>query len=180
MGARIGLLVATTLAAAWAWAALVVSGEPQRLVVVPIAVSLALLAFGWRDLGMSPVRGPRVGRLVGLWSTIEMVAIVVTANLLQHFHRFDLEFPVAAIIVGLHFFPLAQGIPVRLYHATGAAFVAAGVVGLVLPAAERPLVVGTSAALILWATALAMSLRARRMATASFLSAPWKPSRDQP
>jgi hypothetical protein len=160
---RVVLLVLTVLAAAWAWIGLRLSGGAPALVLVPIALSLALLASGWRSARMVPSRGPHVGRVVGLWSTIEVVALLVTANVLQYLHRGDLIFPAAAIIVGLHFFPLARGIPVRLYHATGAGFVLAGVAGLLLPAAERPIAVGLSAALILWATALIVVLRARQV-----------------
>jgi hypothetical protein len=164
---RIGLLVLTMFAAAWASVGLLVSGGARGLILLPIALSLALLACGWRGSGLVRSRGPHVGKLVGLWSAIEGVAIIVTENVLQNLHRGDLIFPSVAIIVGLHFFPLARGIPVRLYHATGAGFVFAGLVGLLLPAAERPMAVGMSAALILWATALVVVLRARQVAATS-------------
>jgi hypothetical protein len=173
MGVRIALLVSTVFAAAWAWAALRLSGSAPGFIFIPIALSLALLALGWRGSGTFPSRGRHVGKVVGLWTTIEVVALLVTANVLQHLRRGDLMFPLGAIIVGLHFFPLARGIPVRFYHATGAGFVFAGLVGLILPAAERPMAVGMSAALILWATALMIVVRAKRAAAStSALKAP--------
>lgn len=161
---RVVLVVLTVFAAAWAWAALRVSGDALGLILLPIAISLALLACGWRGSRAFPSRGPRAGKVISLWSAIEVAAILVTANVLQYLHRGDLMFPAAAIIVGLHFFPLARGIPVRLYHATGAGFVLAGLIGLLLPAAERPMAVGMSAALVLWATALVVVLRTRLVA----------------
>lgn len=161
---RIGLLVLTGLAAAWAILALVLSGAAAGLTLVPAALSIALLAFGWRPSGLVGSRGPHVGKVVGLWSAIEVAALVVMANALQYFHRGDLLFPGAAIIVGLHFFPLARGIPVRLYHWTGGGFVLVGIGGLLLPAAERPVVVALFAAAILWATALIIGLHARKLA----------------
>ena len=164
MGVRIALLVLALFAAAWAWAAIELSGAPSSLVVIPVAISLALLASGWRGSGLFPARGRHVGKVVGLWSTIEVAALLVTANVLEHLHRADLMMPLGAIIVGLHFFPLARGIPARLYHATGAGLVFAGLIGLLLPAAERPLVVGIGAALVLWATALVIVLRGRKAA----------------
>ncbi len=124
---RIALVVLSIFAALWAWAAIRFSGGAAGLVVIPIAISLALLAFGWRGSGLVPSRGPHVGKVVGLWTGIEVAALVVTANVLEHSHRADLMMPLGAIIVGLHFFPLARGIPVRAYHATGAGLVAAGV-----------------------------------------------------
>jgi hypothetical protein len=162
MGVRIALVVLTVFAALWAWAALLFSGAAPGLNAIPIAVSLALLVSGWRASGVFPTRGRHVGSVVGLWSGIEVVALVVSVNVLQHFQRADLMFPLAAIIVGLHFFPLARGIPVRLYYGTGAGLVAAGLVGLLLPAAQRPVAVGIGAALVLWATALAIVLQGRR------------------
>jgi hypothetical protein len=161
---RIALLVLATFAAAWASAGLLVSGRTPGAIFLPVALSLVLLACGWRDTGIVPSRGRHVGKLVGLWSTLEGVAILATSIVLQNLKRDDLMFPCVAIIVGLHFFPLARGIPVRLYHATGAGLLVAGVAGLLLPPAERPMVVGLSAALILWATSLAVVLRARHMA----------------
>jgi hypothetical protein len=161
---RIVLLVLTTFATAWAWAALQLSGAAPALILLPISLSLALIVSGWRGSGMVPSRGQHVGKVVALWSTIEVVAILVTANLVQYLHRDDLMFPLVAVIVGLHFFPLARSIPVRLYHGTGAGFVVAGLVGLLLPAAERPVAVGLGAALILWATALVVVLRVRPLA----------------
>jgi len=163
---RIGLLVLTVFAAAWASAGLLLSARPPGLILLPVALSAALLAWGWREPGTAGSRGPHVGKLVGRWSAIEGVAIFVTGNVLQNLHRGDLMVPAIAIIVGLHFFPLARGIPVRLYHATGAGLVLAGIIGLLLPAAERPMAVGMSAALVLWATALIVLLRARKTATA--------------
>jgi hypothetical protein len=161
---RIVLLVLTVFAAAWAWAALRVSGVASALSLLPVAVSFALLAAGWSGAGMAPSRGPHVGKVAGLWSAIEVVALVVAVNALQYFHRADLMFPVAAIIVGLHFLPMARGIPVKLYYATGCGFVLAGLVGLLLPPTGRAMVVGMSAALVLWATALVVVLRSREVA----------------
>lgn len=161
---RIALFVLAVFAALWAWAAIQFSGGAPGLVVVPIAISLALLALGWRGSGMVPSRGRHVGRVVGLWSAIEVAALLVTANVLENIDRGDLMMPLGAIIVGLHFFPLARGIPVRFYHVTGAGLVFAGLVGLLLPAGERPMSVGIGAALILWGTALVFVLRGRKAA----------------
>jgi hypothetical protein len=159
MGVRIALVVLNLFAALWAWAGLRLSGVAPGLCLVPVAVSLALLAWGWRGAGLVPARGKHVGKVVGLWTAMELVALFITANVLENVHRPDLLLPFGAIIVGLHFFPLARGIPVRLYHATGAGLVLTGLLGLVLPPFERPLAVGLGAAVVLWATALIINLR---------------------
>jgi hypothetical protein len=162
MGVRIALLVLGVFAAAWAWAGLHFSGVSGDAAFAPLIVSLALIAIGWRAAGAVPARGPRVGRLVGLWTGIEFVALFVAANILVRIGRPDLMLPTGAIIVGLHFFPLARGIPVPVYHATGAGLAGIGVVGLILPDAHRPLFVGLGAALVLWTTAAIVIANARQ------------------
>lgn len=161
MGVRIPLAVLNVFAALWAWVGLRLAGVALDLTFVPFAVSLALLAWSWRAAGMvRAVRGSHVGKVVGLWSTIEVVALLIAANLLEHYHRPDLMLPIGATIVGLHFFPLARGIPVKIYHATAVGLVLVGLAGLIVPSADRPIVVGMGAALVLWATALIIILRA--------------------
>ncbi len=162
MGVRIALLVLNLFAALWAWAGLRLSGVVQGFALLPFALSLALLAYGWRGAGLVPARGAHVGKVVGLWSAIEVAALVIMANLLENIHRADLMLPCGAIIVGLHFFPLARGIPVKLYYATGAGLLVAGVGGLIVPAADRAFVAGMGAAAILWGTALVIVLRTPR------------------
>lgn len=164
---RIGLMVLAMFAALWAVAALQFYGGTPGLALLPIGLSLALIVYGWRGSAMVPSHGPHVGKLIALWSAVEAVAIIVTQIVLQNLHRSDLMVPFVAIIVGLHLFPLARGIPVRLYHATGAGLVLAGLIGLLLPAPERSIAVAISAALILWATVLIMVLSARRIAAGS-------------
>jgi hypothetical protein len=166
MRVRPALVILTVFAAAWSWGGLWLSGAAPSLVIFPIATSLVLLAWGWRGSGVSQSRGPHVRKVVGLWSSVEVVALLVTANVLQNLHRADLMLPLGAIIVGLHFFPLARGIPVRIYYASGAGLVLAGAAGLIVPPAQRPMVAGMVAALTLWATALVIVLRARRATTA--------------
>jgi hypothetical protein len=168
MGVRIALVVLNVFAALWAWVGLKLSGVAPPLTLVPFVVSMALLALGWRGAGVTPAaRGRHVGKVVGLWSTIEVVALLIAANVLEHRHRPDLMLPTGAIIVGLHFFPLARGIPVKLYNATGAGLLSVGLAGLLVPAGDRAVVSGLGAALVLWATALIIILRSPRPTSAA-------------
>jgi hypothetical protein len=162
MGVRIALMVLNLFAALWAWAGLHFSGVSRVISLLPIAVSLAVLASGWRGAGMVPARGSRVGKVVAIWSSIEGIALFVTANVLVKVHRPDLMLPLGAIVVGLHFFPLARGIPVRLYYATAAGLVIVGIGAVIVPAADRAMMAGMGAAVVLWATALAIVLRLPR------------------
>jgi hypothetical protein len=163
---RTGMIVLAVFAAAWAILGLLLSAGDPRAIVIPIAVSIALIGWSWRWAGFAASRGAHVGRLVGRWSAIEGVAIVIAANLLQHFHHAELVIPAAVIIIGLHFFPLARGIPVRLYYATGSAMGLLGAVALVLPDGARVPTACFGAAAILWSTVAISVLRMKRMAEA--------------
>ncbi len=157
MGVRIGLIVLNMFAALWAYAALRVAGAGPVVSLLPVLVSLAIVALGWRRATLAPVRGPRVGRVVGIWTGIEFAALFVVANVLVNIHRPDLMLPLGAIIVGLHFIPLGHGIPVRLYYGTAAGLLVVGLIGLLLGDPLRSLVVGFGAAFVLWVTALAIN-----------------------
>jgi hypothetical protein len=85
-------------------------------------------------------------------SAIEGVAIFVVANLLVRTHHSDARFPAIAVIVGLHFLPLARGIPLRTYYTTGVVLIAIGAAGLALSDPARSLFVGLGCACVLWAT----------------------------
>lgn len=156
MGARIALIVLNTFAALWAWAGLHLAGFGPGLSLLPVVVSLAILAWGWRQGAVVPARGPGVGRLIGLWTGIEYAALILVGNLVASHHRPELMLPLGAIIVGLHFIPLARGIPVRTYYATAAGLLLVGSIGLLLADKEQALVVGLGAALVLWGTAIAL------------------------
>jgi hypothetical protein len=77
----------------------------------------------WKKREMASNQGEaesrRIGRLVGLWSGAEGLAILLAAIILGNLGEFSLFTPVLSVIVGAHFFPLARGIPMRLYYLTG-------------------------------------------------------------
>jgi hypothetical protein len=137
-------------------AGVLVDKMPVSWMALPIAVSLAVLAYALRHPDSRAEPRPHVGRLVGIWSGIEGVAMFVAANVLIATHHREALMPAFAIIVGAHFLPLARGIPVRLYYLSGTALVAVGIAGLLAPL-QVPLFVGASAAVILWASAIALA-----------------------
>ena len=123
---------------------------------VGILISLAIV------VGAS--RGPREtlpqeererrGRLTGMASAVEGIVIFVAINVLINLGKAEYIVPVIAIIVGLHFLPLAHGIPVRMYYGTAAALIALGAVGcLPMSSERRTMIVGLGSAAILWITA---------------------------
>jgi hypothetical protein len=113
----------------------------------------------------TPEEESRVGRLVGIASGVEGVLILIAVNVLRNIGMSAFVAPVVAIIIGLHFFPLARWLPARLYYGTAAALIAVGAVGWVLDDAHRRLLmVSFSSAGVLWLTAIAVLVAARPIA----------------
>jgi hypothetical protein len=102
----------------------------------------------------SPEEHARRGRIVGLASGAEALAMFLAINVLANTRHGDLATPVVAIIVGLHCLPLAHRLPAPLYYLIAAALVGLGMVGVVIADVnQRILTVSTGAAGVLWATA---------------------------
>jgi hypothetical protein len=149
---RIGIWILCFFAAAWAVAGTLLGQAPEWWFALAAAISAALVLLARRAPGLT-ASPPHVRRLVRAWSAAEGIAMLAATVVLANLGRQEAIPPVLAIIVGLHFLPLAKGIPVRLYYATGAALIALGAAGLVAPALS-PVVVGWTAAAVLWASAL--------------------------
>ena len=95
----------------------------------------------------------RIGRLVGWASATEGVAILIAVNVLINIGLGAYQLCAIAVIVGLHFIPLARLPFAGVYYVTAAAMVALGGLGCLLGEAVRPLAVGAGCAAILWLTA---------------------------
>lgn len=160
---RGGIWVLTIFAAIWGAAGIVVGHGPVWLAVVPVAISVALLLWASRQpVGTgNPVEGDHVGRAIGIATAIEGVAMFLAANILINLHMPTLLMPVFAIIVGLHFLPLARWIPVPLYYRTGGALIAVGLAASFLPPEHRAIATGIAAALVLWASGILLIRRGR-------------------
>lgn len=163
---RGGYWVVAIFATGWASAGLLASGYPPSTAMLPAIISAALLFWAYRTPETARDAGPHVRKLIARWSLIEGAAIVIATHLLGRAHRGDAVFSTVALIIGLHFLPLARGIPMRLYYLTGGGLILAGARGILLPASERPLAIGSAAAGVLWATAVYRLLEVRRLAPA--------------
>lgn len=128
------------------------------LLTVPIGVSVAMLFWATRQAQapISEEARARIGRLVGIWSAVEGVAIFIGVTVCQNIGAAHAVAPVIAIIVGLHFLPLARGIPVPFYYGTAAALVAVGGCALLLQEPARTALTGFGSALILWISCVAL------------------------
>src|ERR1700750_1706447 len=110
---RAGYWVVAVFGAAWAGAGLLVAGYPAVVLLAPLAISAALLFWAYNEPSSARGMSPHARKLIARGSLVEGAAIVIVSNLLTRMHRADCMFSAVAVIVGLHFLPLARGIPVR-------------------------------------------------------------------
>jgi tetrahydromethanopterin S-methyltransferase subunit G len=114
--------------------------------------------------------GKRIGRWFGIVFGAEVVLILLAAILLSRFGAGRFIAPMIALIVGVHFFPLAGLFHVRAYYLVGALLCLLALIAIVAlllglqiagPSPDSwSYFVGIGAALVLWLTLLYLSRRA--------------------
>lgn len=153
-----GVVLMCIFAGAWWWAGVALSGQPTALGLVGPVISLVVIGVVrlFMRSGVAPdaAERKRAGRVLGWAVAFEAIAIVVAINVLRALHQEDLTLPAIAVIVGLHFLPLASGLRLRRYYISAAALVLLGGGSVFVDAAVRPLVVGAGSAAVLWLTCL--------------------------
>jgi hypothetical protein len=108
----------------------------------------------------------QTGRRFGWITAIEGGAIFLAIVLLNVVHHPQFIAPVIAIIVGLHFFPLASLFGARVYYATGSLGCAIGMTGLLISdPALRMSFVGLSFGSLLWLTVAAVLVKCFSIST---------------
>ena len=159
----VAVVVLCGFGALWAVGGLVALGSPAWAWAGPVVLGAGVAAWCLRAAGALPARSRaerrRIARLVGVWSAVEGALIVGVDNVLANTGRVRDVLPATAVIVGLHFLPLARGIPQPAYYATGAALVALGVVGLALADPYAWALAGFGSALVLWLASVGISVR---------------------
>ena len=166
---NVGAIIMGVFAAIWWLVGVRASGHGSPLTYgIPLLVTgliiVAALRGRHRFEPVSPEEHARRGRLVGIASGGEGLAILLAVNVLVNLGLSDYAAPVIAIIVGLHFVPLAQWLPARLYYGTSALLIVLGICGFMLrPPAQRLLIVSVGAASVLWLTCVIVLARARIM-----------------
>jgi hypothetical protein len=95
-----------------------------------------------------------------LWSSVgEGVGLFLAANIVINLGRPDLQLPAMALVVGLHFLPIAHAAGFRAFYGLGLALILIAIVGFMLRAPTGGAVSGFMAAGALW---LASGLAVRR------------------
>jgi hypothetical protein len=163
---KVGFIILLVFAALWGVAALISLDAPRATLLLPLALSFMFAVGGrtaFQGLKSPPEEMRRIRSLVRFYSAFEMLLIIAAVFLLGGAHLPQFIAPAICVIVGAHFIPLARGIPLQTYYATGAALITAGLVGTALPQRMGSLFVSSSAALMLWATALAVWVQVSRV-----------------
>jgi hypothetical protein len=165
----IGVIIMSFFAAIWWALGINASGHASALTIsAGCLVSLAMVFFAIRaERGSgSHATGDqrRIGRIVMWASTAEGIAILAAVNVLNWAGLPYYIVCAVAVIVGLHFVPLARLLPnARIYNLTAIALVAVGLAGCLMPVTTRGLLVGTGAALVIWATCIGVIATLRPM-----------------
>ena len=95
-----------------------------------------------------------------MWSSIgEGIGLFLAANIVVNLHRPDLLLPSMALVVGLHFLPIAFAAGFRPFYVLGTALIFAAIMGFIVEAPAGGKVAGLMAAGALW---LASGIAVRR------------------
>lgn len=175
-GAANGVMFMTFFGALWASIGIIGShglGAPW-LLVLSVVVTLILLIgaislFG-KAHNMNNAFIPKVSehwkkinRKFGLIFGLEGLAIFITSVICNIINHFEVFFPIMAIIVGIHFFPLAKLFRENFYYGTGGVLCILGVITFLLPTnvtvsnvtlIATSTFIGFGSALTLWLTGL--------------------------
>ncbi len=129
-----------------------------------VFVLIALAAwYGLRTPGKGITPSPQEERVI-VWSTVgEGIGLFLASNIVINLHRPDLLLPAMALVVGLHFLPIAFASGFRPFYGLGGALIAAAVAGVLVGAPAGGDLAGFGAAAALW---LAAGLALRRDAMA--------------
>ncbi|WP_329039829.1 hypothetical protein OHT61_18360 [Streptomyces sp. NBC_00178] len=168
---RRGTVVLSVFALVWAFAGASGLASPGlalavETAAVPLAVAAVFLAY---RKGAAP--SPRTvnlpenwARSVGVVNVVELAAVFAAVAVSHASGHPGFIPPAVALVVGLHFLPLARLYDQWQYKVTGGVLSAVAVVGLVLATAGLPdgvvrAVVGLAAAATLWASAYHVAVR---------------------
>ncbi|MFE6074257.1 DUF7010 family protein [Paenibacillus sp. NPDC057886] len=131
-GAANGVMFMTFFGALWSSIGIIGSnklGAPWLLVlsgIVTLTLLIGAISLFGKARNVNHVTTPKeremrnkVNRKFGMICGLEGLAILIASVLCNLFDRFEVFFPIMAIIVGVHFFPLARLFRENFYYGTG-------------------------------------------------------------
>jgi len=97
-----------------------------------------------------------------LWSSIgEGIGLFIVAHLLANLGHVELLLPAMALVVGLHFIPIAYWVPFRQLYILAAVIILGGIVGLSIHQPKGGVIAGFTAAAALVLASIAAIRRER-------------------
>lgn len=167
------------------WAAVGIGGlqgwGSVWLLILAVLIGAALFVSGITLIrgsrSLSNETNNRNSKRVGMWFNIvfaaEFVLIFIAAIVCGSVGHFEWFFPIMAIIVGTHFFPLAYLFQVRIYYVTGTLLCLLGIaillfVPLKINLGQHEIIawwalVGFGSMLVLWVTSVVILSMGRKL-----------------
>ena len=184
IGAANGVMFMTFFGVLWASIGIIGShglGDPWSLILSGImtlilfsgAISLFVKGRKMNHAATLEEKEQRkqINRKFGLIGALEGIAIFIASVICNMTNHFEVFFPIMAIIVGIHFFPLAQLFREYFYYGTGIILCILGVITFFLPInatvnhvtlIATSTFIGFGSALTLWVTGLRIWTRTLR------------------
>ena len=135
------------------------------MLAVPFIVFLAIWAAAAHTLrlkGNGIVLSETTKKAL-MWSSIgEGFGVFLASNVVTNLHRPDLLLPAIALVVGLHFLPIAHAASFRPFYVLGAFLLFSAVIGFLVAAPLGGEIAGIAAALSLWFASAAAIRRDRQ------------------
>ena len=145
MGFFGAVFAALTLSWQWHVAGPALAAPFAVFAIIAVAAGIILRMPGE---GIKP--SPKVERVI-MWSSIgEGIGLFLAANIVINLHRDDLLLPAMALVVGLHFLPIALAAAFRPFLALGSVLIVCALAGVVVGASFA----GCAAAGGLWIAAV--------------------------
>jgi hypothetical protein len=143
------LFAALTLSFQFGWTGLRLGLPFALFAAIALAAVMVIRRPGE---GVSPSR--QAERVI-MWSSIgEGIGLFVAANLVINLGHREMLLPAMALVVGLHFLPMAHAMPFRPFYGLGIALLAAAAAGFALGGPTGGAVSGFAGAMALWVAAL--------------------------
>jgi len=135
-------------------------GGRSPYLVIPVAVFAAFALYA-RRVHRAISRDGQIRKLtqraekVVQWASIgEGIGIVIAINLANNLGHPELKLAAVALVVGLHFLPMAYAIPFWQFYVLGAALVFTSILGMCMPQPMGNAFAVFAACMGLWAAAL--------------------------
>jgi DNA-binding HxlR family transcriptional regulator len=126
------------------------------VLIAPFVVLLAMALVAVHVIhlpGQGIMPSPREERAIMASSIGEGVGLFLVSRLVINLHRPDMLLPSMALVVGLHFLPIAAAGGFRPFYTLGTALITAAIAGFVMKAPMGGDISGTAAACVLWIAA---------------------------